>query len=175
MPSAFCLGVLNNLKMTVGFMDTLMQDFDNISRKDRVEWRREYNSYMEVRNRAEDRYNYLTLFRQEAEVDAVDKKRKPATTTTEIVLKRQKTGDWEEKDLVGVHDTYLHGTEETGNVTDEEEAARKEREMDVRGIFEVDSDSDEDEATAKEEKTSDWDQSDFGGQGGGRSGEGRGS
>ena len=145
--------VWSNLKITVGFMDMKMQDFENISWKDRTEWRGEYKSYMDARNKAEGRYNHLYRLGPEAEENATDKKRKPETTNaTEIVFKRQKVEDWEKKDpkmgedIAGAQDRDLPGTEETGNVANGEEEAMKVSEMDIRGIFEVDSDEDEDVA-----------------------------
>ena len=158
--------VWNSLKNTVGFMDELM-NYNDISGPDRAEWKLDYSTYMDARNKAEGRCYYAFRCRSKVEEKAGDTKRKFETTiTTEIVVKKQKVEDSAEDmvDMVEMEDIDLPETVETldeareevdadeeeevdGDATNEEKAASEEGEMDIRKMFESDSD-DEDEETA---------------------------
>ena len=82
--------VWNSLKNTVGFMDELM-NYNDISGPDRAEWKLDYSTYMDARNKAEGRCYYAFRCRSKVEEKAGDTKRKFETTiTTEIVVKKQK-------------------------------------------------------------------------------------
>ena len=136
--------VWSNLRSTAGFMDTLM-NYDDISRADRAKWRPQYLSYIDARNKAEGRRYYAYRCRTKAEENAGDPKRKWETTiTTEIVVKRQRAEDSEDKDT-NVEDSVAMEDIETKETVHEakekEETATEGR--GIRGIFADDSDKEE--------------------------------
>ena len=164
--------VWKNLKNTVGFMEDMMQDVDNISSRSRAKWRIDYKTYIDARHEAEGRKNYG--FKSE------EPKRKLETIAMEgksLQLKRQKTDN--EGDMVKgghrgeglpkaveINEEEEEEMETVGNdgrdwEEKKEEAGDKSLTSEFQRIREIfDSDSEEDEAESeRDEKGADrvWD------------------